>query len=478
MIETLRVVATVLVVLVSVATASHALLNKRDPRAALGWIAVCLLVPVVGPLLYALFGFNRISRRARSLDHRRPRMPTLHHEHHVLSRAQLDGPEIPAAFTELARISDAVTRRPLVRGNHVEPLRNGEQAYPPMLDAIAGARRSLYLATYIFETDATGRRFIDALAGAKSRGLDVRVLVDGIGALYSRPRAAKLLRRRGVRTAVFLPPRLLPPSIHINLRNHRKILVADGAIAFTGGMNIGGRHVVQDATNRHPTADLHFRLAGPVARQIEDVFLEDWCFATGDTPPVDRPPQPEARGASLCRTIVDGPDEDLDKLAAILLGAISAARRRVELMTPYFLPPREMIAALQAAALRGVEVHVILPESNNLPYVHWATRNMLWEVLQRGARVFYQPPPFAHTKLYLVDDHYVQVGSANIDPRSLRLNFELMVEIYGREMGELAATYFREVRARSREVTLEEVDGRSLPVRLRDSLAWLFQPYL
>ena len=472
------VATTAVVAVLSVVTATHALLHKRDPRAALGWIAVSLLLPLIGPLLYTLFGFNRIRRRARSLDHRRPRMLSLHPEQHVLSGEELDGPEIPAAFRELARISGAVTHRPLLRGNDVRFLRDGEEAFPPMLDAIASAGRSVYLATYIFETDRTGRAFVDALAAAAARGVDVRVLVDGIGALYSRPRAPKLLRRRGVRVAAFLPPRLLPPAIHVNLRNHRKILVADGDVAFTGGMNIGGRHLARDPQNRMPTTDLHFRLAGPIVRQIEDVFLSDWSFASGDEPPAERPARSAVHGTALCRTIVDGPDEEPSKLGPVLVGAISAARRRVALMTPYFLPPREIVAALQAAALRGVEVLVVLPERNNLPFVHWATRNMLWEVLQRGARVFYQPPPFSHTKLYLVDDHYLQIGSANLDPRSLRLNFELMVEIYGREAGALGAAHFREVRRRSREVTLEEVDARPFPERFRDSLAWLFQPYL
>jgi cardiolipin synthase len=476
--DVLMVFVTAVLAVLSVVTATHALLHKRDPRAALGWIAVSLLLPLIGPLLYTLFGFNRIRRRARSLDHRRPRMQSLHPEQHVLSGEELEGPEIPAAFTELARISGAVTHRPLLRGNEVHFLRNGEEAFPPMLEAIARARRSVCLATYIFETDRTGLDFIDALARAAARGVDVRVLVDGIGALYSRPRAPKLLRRRGVRTAMFLPPRLLPPAIHVNLRNHRKILVTDGDLAFTGGMNIGGRHLARDPANRMPTADLHFRLAGPIVRQIEDVFLSDWSFATGDELPDERGARPEMHGSALCRTIVDGPDEEPSKLAAVLVGAVSAARRRIALMTPYFLPPREIVAALEAAALRGVEVTIVLPERSNLPFVHWATRNMLWEVLQRGARVFYQPPPFSHTKLYLVDDHYLQIGSANLDPRSLRLNFELMVEIYGREAGALGAAYFHDIRQRSREVTLEEVDSRPFPERFRDSVAWLFQPYL
>ncbi len=242
-------------------------------------------------------------------------------------------------------------------------------------------------------------------------------------------------------------------------------------------MNIGDRHLADRIDNPDRVVDAHFRLVGPVVRQLQQVFLEDWSFVTGQE--VDRFPGVclEAGGAK-CRTIVEGPDEDIDKLLAVLVGAVSSARRQVAIMTPYFIPPRELVGALQAAALRGVEVTVILPEKNNLPLVRWASTNMLWEVLQRGVRVFLQPPPFVHTKLFLVDGHYVQVGSANMDPRSLRLNFELVVEIYDREFAATVDAHFEAIRERSREVTLEEVDGRRLPVRIRDGLAWLLSPYL
>ncbi|HXV76830.1 MAG TPA: cardiolipin synthase [Candidatus Polarisedimenticolaceae bacterium] len=464
--------------LVALVAAGHALLNKRDPRAALGWITVSLLFPLVGPVLYFVFGINRISTRAQKMGHRWSRLSQPHHVHPSADAEEREERDIPAKFTALARVSRAVTGLPLARRNLVVPFENGEGAYTPMVDAIDEATSTVYLETYIFETDGTGRRFIDALARAARRGLDVRVLIDGIGALYSRPRASSLLRRHGIRVARFLPPRLLPPSLNVNLRNHRKILVIDGHRSFTGGMNIGGRHMVSDPANRSPTVDLHFRVDGPVVRQLEDTFLADWGFATGDPPPERRNPLPEPAGDALCRVILDGPDEDLGKLATVINGAISAARSRVAILSPYFLPPREMTSALQAAALRGVDVMVVLPEKSNLRFVDWATRNMLWELLERGVDVFYQPPPFAHTKLLLVDDHYVQVGSANMDPRSLRLNFEFAVEVYDSRMGRVAAEYVDRIVARSRRVTLDEVDSRSLPVRLRDSVAWLFQPYL
>jgi cardiolipin synthase len=467
-----------LIILVALATACHALLYKRDPRAALGWMAVCLLFPLLGPGLYVLLGVNRVRTHAQKLGHRWPSFLYVGYERPEDEDTEvLSSLDVPEEVKHIARISDAVTRRPLVGGNRVELMHNGEQVYPAMLEAIEGAKRTLFLSTYIFETNDTGQRFIDALARARGRGMDVRVSIDGIGELYSIPRAGTLLKKRGVRVVRFLPPRLMPPELHINLRNHRKILVADGTVAFIGGMNIGDRHLAERVENSSRVVDVHFRLKGPIVNQIEHVFLEDWGFSTGER---TVPLQASAIGNSsmICRAIIDGPNEDLEKLSTILVGAVSAARQRISIMTPYFLPSRELIAALQSAALRGVEVTIVLPAKNNLPFVHWATRNILWELLERGIRVFYQPPPFVHTKLFVVDEQYALIGSANIDPRSLRLNFELAVEVFDSPFARILSGHIKSIRERSLEVSLKDLDGRQLPVRVRDALAWLFSPYL
>lgn len=279
-----------------------------------------------------------------------------------------------------------------------------------------------------------------------------------------------------MRVALFLPLRLWPPSLHVNLRNHRKTLVVDGEVAFTGGMNIADYHVLGDGKG-YRVADLHLRLTGPVVSQIERVFAEDWQFATRHTLPDPKPSLARAPGAA-CRVITDGPNEDLDRLALVLLAAVSAAQRRISIVTPYFLPSRELIGALQAAALRGVAVSILLPGRNNLPYVHWATRNMLWELLQHGIEVRYQPPPFAHTKYLLVDDDYTQVGSANLDPRSLRLNFELNVEVFGADFNAALTDNFTTAWGAARQVTLDEISRRGLAERTRDAACWLFSPYL
>ncbi len=448
----------------AVAASGHALLYKRRPQSAFGWIALCFTLPLAGAALYYFFGINRVKTRARKLLTRHPV--------EVCPTEYVGAP--PAGLEPLGRLGHAITHLPLTTGNEVDLLHNGDQTFPAMLAAIRAAKQRVFLSTYIFDTGPIGREFVAALADAAARGVDVRVLIDGIGELYSLPRAGTLLQQRGIRVARFLPPRVWPPLFSVNLRNHRKILAVDGWIGFTGGTNIRESGM---GTDDHRLVDLHARVAGPVVAQIEAVFLRDWHFVTGESVTA-APAHAKLPGRAECRAIADGPERSYDRLTELLVGAVGSARRRVAIMTPYFLPPRELIAPIQAAALEGVDVAVILPARNNLPYVHRATRHMLWELLQRGVRIYYQPGPFVHSKLFYVDEDYAQIGSANLDPRSLRLNFEMNVEIYDPAFVAKLSAHFEEVRARSLRITVQHVDGRALRTKLLDGAAWLFSPYL
>jgi len=443
--------------------AVHALLTKPDPRSALGWITTCWLLPFAGTILYLLFGVNRVRTRARQL---RAGLTTL--------GGGMDGRAPEDFATQLTRIGDGVTQRPRLPGNEVVALENGENAFPVMLAAIRAARHSVWLSTYIFETDEVGREFIAALAAAAGRGLQVHVLVDGIGEWYSWPHAVRLLRGAGVRAARFLPPRLAMPVLSLNLRNHRKLLIVDGGTGFVGGMNIGGREVGKAHHRR--MADLHFLVKGPAVSQLAECFAADWQFAAGETLTLP-PPAPANAGDCICRVITEGPDEDSDKLLFVILGAISVAHRQVLIMTPYFIPPPELTAALQTAALRGVEVCLVLPARSNLRYVDWATRRWLPPLLERGIQVYLQPPPFSHTKLVVIDGSYAQIGSANIDPRSLRLNFEIAVEVYDDAVCAGLAKYVLSARDHAAHLPTG-FTASTLLGRLRDSLFWLLSPYL
>lgn len=467
-------------ILLSVTTAGHALFNKRTPSSALGWIAVCLIFPFFGPILYFFFGINRVQTRARKLgDKHQAFQIDLRKYSNAVNLAEINPSEmgLANAHLQIARISEKVTGLPLVGGNRIDPLYNGEIAYPAMLEAIASAQKRLFLATYIIDTTSTGKRFIDALADAVDRGVDVRVIIDGVGEIHSLARAGSKLTKKGVRVARFLPPKLIPPSVHINLRNHRKLLIVDGQLAFTGGMNISDRHLADNIENPSRVIDIHFRVLGPIVMQLERTFIEDWAFCTGEQI-APLPCLPVKQGSAVCRVILDGPNEDINKLSTILIGAISSARERILIMTPYFLPSSEMASVLKIAALRGIDVRIVLPGKNNLPFIQWAANHMLPYLLLRGVKVYFHPPPFVHSKLLVIDDVYAQIGSANLDPRSLRLNFELVVEIFDTHVVQTLAEHIVEKITNATEAGLDALANRSLPAKTRDALAWLLSPYL
>jgi len=463
-------------VLLNLAASAHVILHKRDSRAAIGWVGLVWLVPGLGALIYAAFGVNRIRRRAIALRRAPPGSTST-----GTLRARPPQADLAAAhpgLVGLARLGERVGRRPLVAGNRVTPLCNGEAAYPAMLEAIESAAASVCLSSFIFAADVIGRRFVDALAGAARRGVAVRVLVDAAGVRYSWPPIHRVLRRAGVRVARFLPITSGPGLAFFNLRNHRKVLVADGRVAFCGGMNIRDRHLVA-AGSRWATRDVQFRLEGPVVGQLQEAFAEDWAFVTREL--LEGPawyPFPADAGPTAARVLTGGPDGDFEVTHNVLLGAIAAATESVAIVTPYFLPDQAMIAALATAALRGVRVDIVLPAHGNIPLVRWATPALLWQVLWPGCRVFLSPAPFDHAKLLVVDGAWTMFGSTNWDPRSLRLNFELDVECYDPALAAAVDDLVAERRGSSRRLGLAEVDGRPLPVRLRDGVARLFSPYL
>ncbi len=458
--------------LVALGASGHAIVHKRDPRAAVLWVGLIWLAPFAGAALYFLLGINRIRRRAALLMRDK--------------KSRVDRPEPPSELRrppvderpELSRAIDRVVRRELVAGNHIDPLENGDVAYPAMLAAVESAERSVVLATYIFDDDEMGAEFAQALTRAHARGVPVRVLVDAVGARYSFPSIVPRLRRAGLAVATFLPSWSPLGAGVANLRNHRKILIADGRVAFTGGMNIRDGHVLARAP-KHPVRDLHFRLHGPIVGELMECFVEDWTFSSGEVLTGDQYfPALDPQGPSLARAISDGPDEDFEVLRQVILVALSSARRRVRIVTPYFVPDASILDALVTASLRGVEVELVIPERSNIPLADWACTALLWQLLERGVKVHRSPSPFDHTKLFLVDDAWALVGSANWDARSFRLNFELSVEVHDRALcGSLHALVDARVRP-ARELSLAEVDGRSLPVRLRDGVAKLFAPFL
>ncbi len=476
-----EILALILIHALSWVTVVHALLRKRNPRSALGWAVVALFLPLVGSLAYFAFGIGRSESRAAKLM-RAAKLEAITHQDYLHGGTSPDHPPghvsdefFNKKYSPFARIGLQLTGRTLSAGNTVTPLFNGDEAYPQMLRAIYNAEKHIYLTTYIFNAGSAAKGFCDALQNAAMRGVDVRVIVDGLGArLYSFSWPWKELTKHGVKVAEFLPPRMYPPNFAINLRNHRKVLVADG-VGFTGGMNISDNHV--KAHEKFSVQDVHFMCKGPVVAQLREAFLLDWGFCTHDYSTVNHS-QEYMCGKALCRMVLDGPGSGQDPLHELIYGIVSASNQTVRIMTPYFLPTREVMGALKAASARGVDVRVILPAKNNLIFVHWASKQLLQTLLESDVRIFYQPAPFAHTKLFMVDGFYTQIGSANLDARSLRLNFELNVECFDKTLAKKMETYFDDVQTISQEYSLDEHKKITTLAHLRNSACWLFSPYL
>lgn len=458
-------------------TTLHVVLYKHGTRSALGWIGLCWLTPGVGSVLYLIFGVNRIERRAESLRHGMEEY-TAPPNVRPASTAEISERLDDERLASLAHLVDDVVKRPLLPGNRVDPFVDGDEVYPEMLDAIEDAERSITFSTYIFDNDEWGRRFVEAFRKASERGVEVRVLVDAAGLRYSFPSVHHRLQSAGVPTARFLSSLFPPHLMSINLRNHRKIMVVDGRIGFTGGINIRSAHVLEPEPES-PIQDIHFRLEGPVVAHLQEVFVDDWKFTTGEQLRGDDWfPDVDATGEVYARGIPDGPDENLEKLPWTLHGALSCARDSVRIVTPYFLPDETLIPALNTAALRGVDVDIILPEKCNLPFVQWATFGQLRPMLERGCRVWLTPPPFDHSKVMVVDEKWSLIGSSNWDPRSLRLNFEFNVECYDPELAEELNEWAVEKRESAKRLTLDAYDNRPYRHVLRDNIARLASPYL
>ncbi len=459
----------------ALATAGHAIMYKRDPKGAALWVFMALSLPFFGAWLYWFAGINRVERRAaRRVETRGKRRRRGGEQRHAAD----DFTAVARHLEPLCRVGQRITRYPLVAGNTVEPLHNGEAAFPAMLAAIREARHNITLASYIFDWDEAGQSFVEALGEAASRGVRVHLLLDGIGAVRSFSRIGRALIKAGARVVPFFPLRFPFGRVRLHLRYHGKILVVDGTTAFTGGMNISQRYLLQPP-RPGCCEDLHFRLTGPIVTEIQHAFVDEWRLATGEELTGGAYfPDLDPAGDAWCRPIISGPDDNLERIHWMVLGALAAARESVHVVTPYFIPSGAIIAAMGMASLRGVRVTLMLPSVVDIRFMRWAADAYLWELLERGITVVKRPPPFVHTKLMVVDNRWTLLGSANMDRRSFRLNFEFNVEAYHVPLATTLAGWLDGLAAQSHRVTLAEVDSRPPPVRLRDGFVKLFSPYL
>ncbi|MET2830545.1 phospholipase D-like domain-containing protein [Mesorhizobium shangrilense] len=476
-----QILAIISVVMATVGIA-HAAMTKEDVRSATGWVGVMLLSPIIGVLVYAVAGINRIRRASISAQRLLPGSATAADALRTEAAENLVVEQYGPRFTGLKILGDRVARRALTPGNAIAVLKTGDEAYSAMCAAIGGARRSILLETYIFDNDAIGLLFVEALAEAVRRGVSVRVLIDAVGARYSVPSIIGHLRDANVTAALFNGNIVMGLRLpYANLRTHRKILVVDGAVAFTGGMNIR-KAFSAELVGTAVAHDTHFHVTGPIVADLFSIAAEDWRFATKEALKGDEwlvaPLSPAPGLPMMSRAIASGPDGSIETNHKLLIGAFSVARKSIRIMSPYFLPDRELISALTTAARRGVEIDVVVPAVNNLFLVDRAMTAQFDQILKNYCRIWRANGAFDHSKLLSIDGVWTYVGSSNLDARSLRLNFEIDLEVLDAGFAAEIESRIGSAMASATPVTLETLRARPFVIRLLDKLLWLGSPYL
>lgn len=469
-------------VVAGASAAIHATMTKEEVRSAVGWVGVILLSPIVGAAFYMIAGVNRIRRNVigdrRSLLQGAERFDFASYD---ATDDQVIG-DFGYRFRAMKTLGDRVTRHHLTTGNAISAFDNGDAAYGAMIEEIGRASRSILLETYIFDRDRIGARFIEALSAAARRGVEVRVLIDAVGARYSVPSVLGMLREGGVTVDVFngnvITGLRLP---YANLRTHRKIMVIDGRTAFTGGINIREGFSCEFSGEKC-AADTHFRVTGPVVADLLAISAADWEFSTGEKLEGEawKVPTPDAQPGSptIMRTVSSGPDRSVETNQKMLMGAFSIARSSIKIVSPYFLPDRELITALITAARRGVAVDIVVPSANNLKLVDLAMTAQFDQMLKNYCRIWRATGPFNHSKLMAIDGCWAYVGSSNIDPRSLRLNFEVDLEVFDRGFAQALERRIDLAISSAEEVTLHGLRSRPFAKRLLERVLWLGSPYL
>jgi cardiolipin synthase len=459
------------------------LVRRRSPSSTIAWILTLVFLPALGAMLFLAFGRDRVrwpARRKRELDAMvRAQVATV--------RAEVEPPgadrtsELPVGSPleqALFRVGARLTHLRATTGNRAEVLSDGNATFDAIGAAIDAARHHVHAQFYLIRGDATGRWFRDRLVAAARRGVTVRLLMDGFGCFALGRSFVRPLRAAGVRVGVFLPMRsvLLQP---VNLRNHRKIVVVDGETAFTGGFNVGDEYRGQ-MPGVGGWRDVHLRIEGPAAAELQRVFFQDWTFATRE--PIDPrdyfPAAPAARGDATIAIVPSGPDTQTEAIHTLFFGAIVGAEREVLITTPYFVPTESLVTAMQLAAMRGARLRIMLPGHSNHSVTYHAGRSFYSQLLSAGVELLEYQPGIVHAKTLVADGHVALVGSANMDMRSFRLNFEVHALVHDASTATSLCDAFAGYEAKSRRIDLAEWRARSWTLGVREGAARLVSPLL
>ncbi len=475
--DVLNILSLILYFVVTFWSGLHVVLYKKNTRAALAWLGLIIFSPLFGPFMYYVFGINRINRKVLKLN-KKESILSKGYGHDIVTDPEGLKFLKKSQRQTLFKMGENLNLSPFYRDTKIKELIGGDVAFKEMLTSMSRAEKSITLMSYIFEDDDVGAEFIKHLVEAKNRGVQVRVLVDHVGSEGAFEGVVSKMKNLGIKAEAFLPMSSLFSGPYANLRNHRKLLIIDGVTAFTGGMNISSRHT---GHNEGYVRDIHFKISGSIVHPMQMVFADDWAFTTEEVLNESHwYPQFKIEGHRDCmaRVVPDGPGEGSERTVWQLLHAISMASSSIQILTPYFLPPTSIMAALKSAVLRGVEVEVVTPEVMDHQLIHYAMMGSVRDLIVVGAKIFLSKPPFDHSKIFIVDKCYVNIGSSNWDSRSLLLNFELNIECLCPDLANKMKIHFEGLRGQSRLITYEQYNNRNAFKKLRDGLLRLLSPYL
>ena len=462
------------------------LASEKRPQKAVAWLIIMILLPVAGLILFIIFGHN--FRRTKQAARKSAR--DWKYVREVIGAHRLDYFTKPSSLKTVGlethddMVSLLVSNGSafLTMGNEVKLFSDGMEFFESLFHAIENAKEHVHVQYYIIRNDRLGRSFLDLLKRKSAQGVEVRLLVDGVGTRLPR-RCIASLREAGVKVEVFFPPLIswLPFINHrINFRNHRKIVIVDGHTGFIGGYNVGDEYLGKVHRWGY-WRDAALRVEGMAALGLQLRFFLDWNEASREKMNVEERyfPKKVATGGSVPMQIVSsGPDTPWAPIKMSYLKMIHEAEESVYIQSPYFVPDDSVMDALNMAALSGIDVRIMIPDKPDHPFVHWVSLSYLGELLPSGVRGYMYGSGFIHAKTVVVDGRITSIGSANWDIRSFELNFETNAVLYSMEVAGKQKAAFLDDLARCREVTVEEFRRRSLLGRFRMFVSRLFSAIL
>ncbi len=464
----------VLYILTVLAVIIVVLSENRNPVKSMAWVLVLVLLPVLGLVIYLIFGRSLKGMRLISRSHLRE-----------LWRMN-DFPEAVSCEEDLCDTSrqlislvNKLTDPHLFMGNGIEVFTSGKDKFDALMRDIEQAQDYINVQYFIIENDTVGGQLIDALVNKARQGVKVRLLYDYVGSFYVKPRYLKRMREAGIQVYPFMELTLTQFALRLNWRNHRKIVVIDGKVGYMGGMNIADRYVIGDKKNI-PWRDTHLRITGEAVTAMQYSFAIDWDFTTrellSDKP--QRFDQSPDNPQHLVQMVTSGPTGRWNNISFVFFKAVTLAKKCVYVQSPYFLPSDALLKAMQSAALAGVDVRLMIPREPDSVMLKLATGSYIKECLQSGIKIYVYNPAMMHAKVVIVDDEFVTTGSTNFDFRSFEHNFEFNALIYGKEFNRKMKDIFEADMAQCTRLSMGKWKQRPLVQKALESIVRLLSPIL